>query len=302
MSCNSGINNIIIKALNRESVGMRKACLTLFVLFSLVSVSSAENYQKESIRVVINGVPATVTSEETLLHKGSAARYSVKNLFDGNLQTAWVTKFDPKATVYEKEQLKIVFDKPVYIKLIKFGNGYQKNQTAFSQNQRIKVVNIEKLPMGDRGFPSGTPYPLKDILGIQTVSIMSDVRFIPDLLATKELIINFDKKFDSTQYPDLCLSEISIEYAKNSGYKPKHSWDDLKQIIYTHRQVSGEKWYWNGLFDDEDGSYYMDLVFYALSGNNEALNLILNFETSYVGESEYLSVLKPQIKAQVGIK
>jgi hypothetical protein len=128
------------------------------------TASAAPSLKPGEIRVVIDGHPATARASSTLPAKDG--RYSVANLFDGRLDTAWV---EGAEGVGVGEWLELEFDEPVDLDGFLLAPGYGKSPSTFLENVspfRVKVQgdgytvsdNNIRYPMGfgcsDRAIPT----------------------------------------------------------------------------------------------------------------------------------------------------
>jgi tetratricopeptide (TPR) repeat protein len=128
----------------------------------------------------------------TFKKDGTRKQYSVRNLFDGDRQTAWVPdNEDPIG-----EWISIRLEKTGSLSGITVNNGYNKSTELFYANSRVRVLRIE--------YPDGsnTKITLEDKMGPQKISLrkskVDSIRFyIEDI-------------YKGTKYPDLCISELKL--------------------------------------------------------------------------------------------
>lgn len=270
----------------------------LIVNLLLMTIASAGSYQKEEIKLVINGAKVTLTSSETLLHDGKPTRYSVANLADGDLQTAWVTRYTPNLYV-SQGRLTIEFEKPIYIKTLKIANGYQKNKETYQENQRVKWLNVFSF-MESSGFDEGDVLELKDQQGWQEFNIAHPL----EIFATKFIVMDIFEAYSGTKYQDVCISEISFTYSEESPYKPSQSWESLKDKIMSNRTVSERGWDWEKMTSSlaSDATDWNDFLYYVLSGKKDAYDLFITLYPEDTMMSEMMQAdYIPNVNAQLGI-
>lgn len=257
-------------------------CFVLFISCSHTANASVNLYVDENKIFTFGDFVFNVLAKDTLAAK-NPIRYSVKNLFDGNNKTAWVTHLDVNRGLYEEGHLRVVFDKPVYLRSINIANGYQKDNGIFEANERVKEVSIEKVIVGGRSLPLENRFSLMDVMGYQSISMTKGWTKTINLFETKEVIINFHSVYDGDAYADLCISEISFDVAEGYVYEPMYTWRDLKSLIDANKVVRGYGWDIE-LKLGEEFDVFSDLVFYALS-NKEALEYFYSFNPSGSGLS-----------------
>jgi hypothetical protein len=204
---------------------MKKIFMIFIVLGYLNTVHAADNrnYAHESVDVKFMMVSAKVLSQRTLIDRTEPTRYSVKNLFDGNKASAWVTKYDEKDVKMlssDSGLLKIIFQEPVYVKSLTISNGYQKTKDLYRANQRVKDLYIEKVLPGGRTYPLDNTVQLKDSLEDQEISLTTGWTQSINLFKTKEIIINVLDVYPGTKSDDLCISEMKINLMDHSEYAP----------------------------------------------------------------------------------
>jgi hypothetical protein len=114
---------------------MLRPCIGFFLLLlgapALgLAAPASKKAPGESIRMTVAGKPATVRSSSTLPSK-PPGRYSVANLFDEKLETAWVEGAPGPGN---DEWIEIEFDEPVELDGYLIAPGYGKSRKAFLEN------------------------------------------------------------------------------------------------------------------------------------------------------------------------
>jgi hypothetical protein len=246
---------------------MKKIFMIVIVLGYLNTVHAADNknYARESVDVKFMMVNAKVFSQRTLIDRTEPSRYSVKNLFDGNKASAWVTKYNEKDVEMlssDNGLLRIVFQEPVYVKSLTISNGYQKTKDLYRANQRVKDLNIEKVIPGGRSYPLDTTVQLKDNLEEQEISLTTGWTQSINLFKTKEIVINVLDIYPGTKSDDLCISELKVNLMDNSGYTPSLTWEKLKKLIDENSAKRDSTWDWVGL-DKNGNKLFNDLLYYV---------------------------------------
>lgn len=265
---------------------MKKLILILLILIYAIQAHAAtDQYKSESMDIKVSGKDATVFSGNTLLYKNNIKNFSVKNLFDGNKSTAWVTKFDENMNL-----LKIIFKKPIYVESISIKNGYQKSKNIFKANRRVKVLNITKVIVGGPSYPLESEITLKDNMNEQTFSLQKGWTDSINLFKTKKLIFNVSEIYNGDEYKDLCLSELKLKYSSSIAYKPSISWLQLKRLIDKNKIKNNNGWDWTGL-NDNNYKFFNDLLFYVLNNDHEAYQYFQSYNPEGVANSEAMEFL-----------
>ncbi len=283
---------------------MKKIFLTLIVLGYLNPVHAADtrNYAHEAIDTKFMTVSAKVLSLRTLIDRKEPTRYSVRNLFDGNKVSAWVTKYNEKDVEMlptDNGLLRIIFQEPVYVKSLTIRNGYQKTNDLYRANQRVKSLNIEKVIPGGRSYPLDTTVQLKDSMEEQEISLTAGWTQSINLFKTKEIIINILDVYPGTKSDDLCISEMKINLKDHSGYVPSVTWEKLKKLIDENSAKRDSTWDWVGL-DKNGNKLFNDLLYYVLKGNREAHLYFNNYKPEGVGSSEDMNdFYRPAVNALI---
>lgn len=264
---------------------MKKIFVIVLVLGYLVPVYGAgRSHKEETVKIDIGEVEAAVIANKTLIDVSNPQKYSVKNLFDGNKSTAWVTEYDNE-DVYPDGMLKIIFQEPVYVKSATIRNGYQKTEVLYYANQRIKDLNIEKVIMGCHSYPLDNMVHLEDKMEEQIISLTEGWTQSINLFKTKELIFNIVDIYSGEKYEDLCISEITIDFSNDIEYSPSLTWEQLRELIDTNRTNRNSGWDWNGL-NELSYRLFNDLLYYVITGNEEAYLYFDSYMPEGTGDSE----------------
>lgn len=176
--------------------------------------SPIKTYIKESVSIRDGDSSFKAISARTLVDFHNAPSYSIRNLFDHNKRTAWVTKFERGGTDNGATTFEIDFDKPVYVQSITFRNGYQKSPDLFQANQRIKGLEIENVITKNPIHPIKADITLKDTMAPQRIPWQQQWDWEVNMFKTRRLLFVVSSVYPGTRYTDLCLSGLTIHYAK----------------------------------------------------------------------------------------
>ena len=129
--------------------GWTRIALVVFLTLGFTSAFASpwDVAPPNAVDVVIGGVPAKAWASSTLKVR-EMDRYSVKNLFDGNPDTAWVENTRDRRI---GEWIQVEFERPVEMMGFAIRPGYQKTETTFAENQapsRIQV-SMDGRPLGE---------------------------------------------------------------------------------------------------------------------------------------------------------
>ncbi|MFN6037695.1 MAG: discoidin domain-containing protein [Bacteroidota bacterium] len=184
---------------------------SLFICFFLFNsckekrVIGEENETNESNNR--NNTPNLSIHASSSMKASFGFDYSAQNIIDGNLETWW----SPRTSNNFKNQVTIDFNLSAkisgfqilagshYLDHPKFGNIYFKNH-------RIKKIKVE-VYQGEL-FLDEFVFRLKDIDELQTVNF-------PRNLKCSSLIITPLEIYNTSKWPDICISEIIPNYAGN---------------------------------------------------------------------------------------
>ena len=277
---------------------MRIISLFLLPVIHFLFISSAyggdKNYIKEEIdNVRVAGTTAKVISHETLVEGGHRQQYSVINLFDGNRQTAWCTRYEAdkeKRIVSESGSLRLLFDTPVYVRSITIRNGYQKTPGIYAANQRVKELTIEKVITRERSYPLDDTVRIRDSMKEQEISLTAGWTQSVNLFKAWELIFTIQDFYRGTKYEDLCISELRVNVAKDSSYVPSVKWKKLKKLIDTRSTKRDQGWSWDGL-NKINQRLFNDLLYYVLKNNRESYAYFSTYYPEGTGSSEGMTYL-----------
>ncbi len=273
---------------------MKKTLVCMLVLGYLIPVYGASSkYEEETVKLTIGGIDLKVEAKRTVIEGLPTDRYSVKNLFDGNKSTTWVTKYvkkDGDATLSDSGFLKLIFQEPVHIRSLSIRNGYQKTEELYYANQRIKNLYIEKVITGGRTYPLDNTVTLTDGMDEQEVSLSEGWTQSVNLFKTKELIFNVTDIYNGKKYDDLCVSELRINFSNTIEYSPGTTWKDLKKLIDANRIKKNSDWSWDGL-SERGYKLFNDLLYYVLTGNKEAYPYFESYRPQGTGDSEAMKVI-----------
>ena len=273
--------------------------LIIMLLGFYVPFAMADGVYKEE-KVVIKSEPwIEADSARTLVDGSNINRYSIRNLFDNDKTTAWVTKFDKESPYLDGGLFKLTFKAPVFVKSIIIINGYQKTERLYYTNQRVKTLNIEKVLIGGRSLPLENTVTLKDGMGAQAISLRSGWTQSINLFKTKALIFNVLDIYAGSKYQDLCISGITVNYAENIEYSPSVSWKELQEVIDKNSVKKGNGWDWEGLTLN-DYKYFNDLLYYVLVGNKDAYLLFSAYTPEGVAQSEAMTLYKKAVEESLG--
>ena len=120
--------------------------------------------------------------------------YGPKNLFSGPEGAAWCEGVLGNG---EGETVRIEIDPAVIFGTVVIRNGYEKSQSAFSANGRVKVVEIEAPGLRDQ-------FTLKDTRGEQRLTLSRSIR-------TPTLTVRIVSVYPGAAYADTCLSGLWLD-------------------------------------------------------------------------------------------
>jgi hypothetical protein len=142
--------------------------------------------------VGISEAQICVSSE---LDSQSGNSYTLKNMFDDKLNTAWVEGIEGQGY---GEQILVKFDNPTMVSNISVVNGYNKSQSIFSKNSRVRRFNVKA--------STGNSFNLRleDKTGWQSFKLNK-----PEKIEWLELTI--DNVHEGTKYQDTAISEFRLQ-------------------------------------------------------------------------------------------
>ncbi len=277
--------------------------LTSCALGCFAAVCNAQSSYKEE-KLLVKGGPSRIEaiSRSTLVEGPNPDRYSIRNLFDNDNTTPWVTKYDKKSAYSDDGLFKFVFETPVYLKSITIRNGCQRTASLFHANQRVKTLGIEKVVIGGRSFPLDTSVTLKDTPSPQEISLREGWTSSINLFRTKELIFNVEDIYEGTKYQDLCISEMTINYSDGMEYSPSVLWKQLQELIDKNSKKRGNGWDWDTLLRN-DYRLFNDLLYYTLTGNKDAYQRFSTYAPEGTAQSAGMAnIYRNAVKESLALK
>ncbi|NQZ00486.1 MAG: hypothetical protein HRT45_07435 [Bdellovibrionales bacterium] len=135
--------------------------------------------------------------------------YQPSNLFDFVPMSAF--SFDGSKNNGVGETLTFKFGKPVNISAIKVANGYQRSQSHFDANGRVKKVTLK--------FDGKKPQSLTldDNMGLIRTNLKSKVKGV------SELELKIDEVYEGKDYKDLLMSELQFVDDKGAVFIPQYT-------------------------------------------------------------------------------
>src|SRR6266496_361003 len=259
--------------------------LTSCALGCFAAVCNAQSSYKEE-KLLVKGGPSRIEaiSRSTRVEGPNPDRYSIRNLFDNDNTTPWVTKYDKKSAYSDDGLFKFVFETPVYLRSITIRNGCQRTASLFHANQRVKTLGIEKVVIGGRSFSLEASVTLKDTPNPQEISLREGWTSSINLFKTKELIFNVEDIYEGTKYQDLCISEMTVNYSSGIEYSPSVPWKQLQELIDKNSKKRGNGWDWANLVQNNH-RLFNDLLYYTLTGNKEAYLRFRTYSPEGTGQS-----------------
>jgi len=245
--------------------------ISVVAMALIVQMVYAGEYVNESVLFKVDSIKMKWIAEETLLFKNetSPSRYSVANLNDSDINTAWVTRLKENGGIW----LKMIFEKPVYVKNLYLRNGYQKSKNLFLDNARVKQLVVEKIIIGDENqYPLDNTFNVDDTINAQELSLEKRWTESVNLFKTQELRIYISDVYNGRISQDVCISELSVSYSNEISYTPSVSWDELNHMIKKNKFNRREGWDWSGMLAN-DYQLFNDLLYYVLTGNEEAYSV-----------------------------
>ncbi|MBN1500307.1 MAG: hypothetical protein JW982_09130 [Spirochaetes bacterium] len=271
---------------------MRKFFIACILFVNCSILFGDTTFIKESVEIKEKTNIMYIYSNSSL--KTSKQIFSIKNLFDTNINNYWITKFDKK--FYEDGVIKIVFKKPVYVRKLFIRNKNEIDIFSNEKNLKIKSITIEKVIVGGRSYPLENNFILEDNDNIQEISLEKKWTNSINMFKIKEIIINIDSVYGLNKTGFLSVSDLKILTDDELKYVPKYKWFDLYQIIVKNRITKGENWYWDDLMN-KNIQCFTDLLYYVLKGEADAKTVFSSYKTDNIGEEEALTyIYRPAIK------
>ena len=136
--------------------------------------------------------------------------YSVANLFDRNLSTAW----SEGAEGCMNQWIDIVFDKSISVCCIGVVSGYTKNQFTYEANAKPENVTFEIFGLdGEVCYEESVLLENLTWESLESKTLFSKTQFLylngGGFEATR-IRISFDSVFAGSSYEDLCISELFV--------------------------------------------------------------------------------------------
>ncbi|MFZ1813710.1 MAG: caspase family protein [Rhizobiaceae bacterium] len=122
-------------------------------------------------------------------------RYGVGNMLDADPATAWVEGADGDGL---NEGVVVTFDGPLALKRVRIMNGYNKNQSIFTKNGRVRVLNM------DTSEGQNFRLELADAQGWQSVEL-------PELKPMLWIALSIEDVYRGSRYSDTAISELRFE-------------------------------------------------------------------------------------------
>lgn len=156
---------------------------------------STQATQQNQQRVKVDRSTMTATASSELPPNQQLGRdYGVKNVLDGNANTAWNSDGEKVGTGVG-QTLTFRFARPTHLVRLDFINGYARNRTLFKENGRIRGVQIVT-----DGGTFNTELADRDI--VQSIE--------HDYGTTTQVTIKVTSIYPGTTYPDLALTEAGF--------------------------------------------------------------------------------------------
>ena len=114
--------------------------------------------------------------------------YDVSHLFDSQVDMAWAT--DGKTTDGRNESLSVDFGMPVTVSGLIIWNGYQRSDTHYKANGRVKTLDV-----------NGQTVTVKDTQGAQSISL-------PKPVEAESLKLTIKDIYPGGSYKDVLMSEL----------------------------------------------------------------------------------------------
>ncbi|MCL2144645.1 MAG: hypothetical protein FWH43_04030 [Endomicrobia bacterium] len=156
---------------------------------TLPKIKSIRIFGKDTNTPLAINIPltpkASVTASSVLT---PATAYSPENLFDSQLDMAWST--EGKETDGINQSVTITFDSKEEIGGIIIWNGYQRSETHFKANGRVKKLDI-----------NGQIVQVNDAQGLQTI-------LLPNKIKTDKITLTIKEIFKGSKYKDVLMSEL----------------------------------------------------------------------------------------------
>lgn len=141
-----------------------------------------------------------ITSDNPVLEEWKTPGvYSPVNILDGNIDTCYAVRED-------NINIRIKFVTPLKIDEIRIMNGFGKNDTSFSENNRVSNCEIYFILKDELIGEEG--HILKDQKEFQSIKLKKEYLFEQ----FKIFNLSSGKKYKGTKYDDYCITEIELYY------------------------------------------------------------------------------------------
>ncbi|GMQ56675.1 hypothetical protein AN1V17_10690 [Vallitalea sediminicola] len=196
------------------------------------------SYYKYIMNNTLNSnVINSITSTSKLPDEGKYS-YSVENLFDQDLTTAWV---EGKEDLGIGESIEIEFKSDINIGEIAIANGYISNDSCYKNNGKIKKLKIDIYDMDYDGKERCVSkivelYNENKIPIIGNLAITSNLYKYYDMfdflnvfddrrVYTNKIVLTILEAESGYKYEDVCISELLLLGSKNTSEKYKDGYD-----------------------------------------------------------------------------
>ena len=223
-------------------------------LFLLITLSISNCFPNSIIKhkVILDEARATVWASSELKGRKNL-QYSVLNLFDNNLKTAWVEGVKGNGI---GESIHIEFETPQDIYGLEFRPGYLKTERTFHNNALPFKVSFK---FDQEEFHSYIPYQQEfDYALSHCIAKKNQTIYLPKFFLfekprkIKSFSITIKAALQGLKYTDLAISELrfltnqqehfkinhSPEAAENyfQKFQPKYGYPHLGKVLDTHPQ------------------------------------------------------------------
>lgn len=173
-----------------------------YFLFDDVIKNATENFGKIKYVGNYKNLPfVLIESDQPLIDKKLPFKYTIQNLFDGNLRTAYVENTEDDLmfiSLYRED-----FDNISKVKIV---NGYCLNQNIYNMNNRIKGIGGHYFNGETREYYSKSFIRIRD--EFSSIQIVTD--WYSSILPVSEI-------YEGTKYKDTCISELDF-FDDNYGW------------------------------------------------------------------------------------
>ena len=165
-----------------------------------------------------------------VLEPSGSINYNVRNLCDGNLNTAWV-EGSPDSGIGNVIRFYNPCRKAYKVKSLSLINGYAKNESTFKENNRVSCIKVtithnyapNSSPILDGGYYCGINeyYNGKVISEITYVFTLKDTSEKQEIIfdypiPTSWLTVEILDIHKGTKYDDTAITELKLNYTKET--------------------------------------------------------------------------------------